>query len=254
MDVGLCPGNYYDYEDDNMATNREAEIVDELEPNKYWEDFQFPPDGRSLYFDPLNPPKGSLPQESILWCRISKGEIIDCPFPVTFIGDRKSAHITQGALGNSYFINSLRYLACEPKYIERLLVSDKYAHKGIYTIKFCKNGKWRYVHIDDRIPCRQSGAIHFCRNVNINETFAMLFEKAYAKLHGCYEAIVYGLIEHCMRDLTPSADVNVFRSEFMDKENGKSLREPSLKSGTYLAGGSSLIRTEKIRMIEKDFR
>jgi hypothetical protein len=40
----------------------------------------------------------------------------------------------------------------------------------------------RYVHIDDRIPCRQSGRVHFSRNSDPNETFAMLIEKAYAKV------------------------------------------------------------------------
>jgi len=49
-------------------------------------------------------------------------------------------------------------------------------------MKFYKAGKWRYVHIDDHIPCRQSGKVHYTRNANPNETFAILIEKAYAKL------------------------------------------------------------------------
>jgi hypothetical protein len=99
-------------------------------------------------------------------------------------------------------------LACYPEYIKRLFVSEKFALKGLYTLKFYKNGRWRYVHIDDRMPCRQSGTVNFCRNGNPNETFAMLIEKAYAKLHGCYEAIAVGLVEKVLYDLTPAAGVD----------------------------------------------
>lgn len=113
--------------------------------------------------------------------------------------------IEQGALGNKYFINALRLICSKPEFIKRVLVSDKFASKGLYTLKFCKAGKWRYVHIDDNIPCRQSGKVNFCRNKNPNEIFAMLIEKAYAKLHGCYEAIAYGLVEKVLHDFCYSS-------------------------------------------------
>ena len=41
----------------------------------------------------------------------------------------------------------------------------------------------------------------------------MLLEKGYAKLHGCYEALVHGLIERTMMDLTPAAFCDVQRNE-----------------------------------------
>ena len=82
-------------------------------------------------------------------------------------------------------------------------MSSANARFGIYTFKFYKAGAWRYVHVDDRIPCRQSGRVNFARNEDPNETFAMLIEKAYAKLHGCYEALIHGLSEKVMLDLTP---------------------------------------------------
>ena len=78
--------------------------------------------------------------------------------------------------------------------------------------------QWRYVHIDDRLPCRMSGRIHFCRNVNPNETFAMLFEKAYAKLHGCYEAIVYGSVDVTLRDMMPAAHVGTIKCDRIPPE------------------------------------
>lgn len=209
MDQALCAGNYLDYPDDETAKQREIELIENF-TGGFIDDI-FPPNARSLYLDPLNPPKGALPNESIKWFSISEGGLLGCENPILFNENASSANIIQGALGNNYFINALSLLACTPQYINRLIVSSKYASRGLYTFKFYKSGKWRYVHIDDHIPCRQSGKVHYCRNANPNETFAMLIEKAYAKLHGCYEAMSYGLVEYALMDLTPAAGINTVR-------------------------------------------
>ena len=123
-----------------------------------------------------------------------------------------------GALGDNYFVNALRTIACRPSCIRRLIVTEEYANRGVYTFKFYKNGRWRYVHVDDGIPSRNSGRVHYCRNSDHNETFAMLLEKAYAKLHGCYEAIAYGLLEKALHDLTGGAPLTL-RAESMLAED-----------------------------------
>lgn len=137
MNVGLCPGNYFDYEDDEMAIQREKEIASEIETR--WNDPTFPADGRSLYFDPMNPPKGSIPNECICWYRISSGEVAGCENPVLFLADPgTSALISPGALGDQYFVNALRALSCQRQFIERLIVSHIFSHIGMYTFKFFK--------------------------------------------------------------------------------------------------------------------
>jgi hypothetical protein len=205
---------HFDYPDDEMAIQRELEIGESIAVNTSYLDTVFPPNARSLYFDPLNPPKGTIPNESIKWFSLCQGTLAhceDCSKP--YWGDVSSPYILPGALGDSYFVNALSLLATQPTYMGRVLVSYAYASKGLYTFKFYKAGKWRYVHIDDYIPCRQSGKAHFARNRNPNETFAMLIEKAYSKLHGCYEAISYGLIEKVLQELTPAAGVETLRLE-----------------------------------------
>lgn len=250
VNEGLFEGNYEDYMNDDVACQREIDLLGDDDDDdsvaldvshhpgakknrktkmgSMFVDKAFPADGRSLYFDPINPPKGSIPQSCIEWKRISSGDIIGCTEPVLFCNNSASAEIDEGALGDSYFVNALRLLACASSgntktdldgvsqtqhFISRLLVSSKNAHKGIYTFKFFKAGSWRYVHVDDRIPCRQSGKVNFCRNKNPNETFAMLLEKAYAKLHGCYEALVYGLVSKCLYDMIPGGCVTTLKAE-----------------------------------------
>lgn len=211
LDVGICKGNYHDYIDDEMAIQREFDIIDDVKEGRFWEDPDFPANSSSLYFDPFNPPKGLLPERSLGWRRIAMREVPRCANPTTLVGDHRSPVIVQGTLGNRYFVNALRLLACYPHYIKRLLVSEKYKDRGMYTIKFFKEGKWRYVHIDDRIPCTLSNKVNFSRNRNPNELFVMLIEKAYAKLHGCYEAIANGLIDKVLQELCAGAHVDCIR-------------------------------------------
>lgn len=229
MDVGLCTDNYFDFEDVDIALQREIDLMDEVEGN--FTDSFFPPDSRSLYFDSLNPPNGCLPASCVKWQSISLGEVVNCDSPILFGDNSYTSMINQGALGNGYFVNALRLLACEPKYLKRLLVSTKFSSQGCYTWKFSKAGKWRYVNIDDRIPCTPSGKVNFCRNLNPQETFAMLIEKAYAKLHGCYEALNYGFIEKALVDLTQSAHVAVHRENIFALDNAADVIWDTLESG-----------------------
>ena len=76
------------------------------------------------------------------------------------------------------------------------------AQYGIYVIRFFKNFKWRYVVIDDRIPCKEGGEIIYARCKMANELWVPLIEKAYAKLHNCYQQLVAGDIGQALADMS----------------------------------------------------
>ena len=110
--------------------------------------------------------------------------------------------LVQGQLENKWWLTAITPLLNHPKYLNNLFVSKKYGAKGLYTVKLFKEGRWRYVHIDDKIPCDMAGVPLFSRSTNQNAAWILLLEKAYAKLHGCYERMGTGVVEEAMRDLT----------------------------------------------------
>lgn len=64
----------------------------------------------------------------------------------------------------------------------------------MYVMRFFKNYHWIYVVIDDLLPCLASGEIYYgkCKpqpGFNISKEFwVSLIEKAYAKIHNCYQS------------------------------------------------------------------
>jgi hypothetical protein len=78
----------------------------------------------------------------------------------------------------------------------------------MYTVRFNKAGKWRYVHIDDRIPCDLRGQPIFARSSNPNEVWPLIIEKAYAKLHQCYEGLNAGANHTCTHTLAQVSNFN----------------------------------------------
>lgn len=78
-----------------------------------------------------------------------------------------------------------------------------YATKGIYVFRFFKEFKWRYVIIDDMIPCFSATKKPvFGRCSELHELWVPLVEKAYAKLHGCYETLISGFIDDALTDMS----------------------------------------------------
>lgn len=70
-------------------------------------------------------------------------------------------------------------------------------------MRFFKNFQWLYVIVDERIPCDSETRVPvFGRCKRLNEIWVPLIEKAYAKLHGCYENLISGYIHEGIQELT----------------------------------------------------
>jgi hypothetical protein len=83
-----------------------------------------------------------------------------------FIDGIDQGDIVQGTLNNCWFLSALGILACTGIGNLEKLFTAKSAQYGLYQCRFYKDGEWRLVSIDDRLPVTPSGTIAFgrCRN------------------------------------------------------------------------------------------
>ena len=129
--------------------------------------------------------------------------------PVLFKNDWEVEGIIQSPhLDNRWFISALNIVAGNREQPDRMFMCDcQYKDKGFFVIKFYRDDPlsdddWAVVLVDDRIPCDASGLAAFCRNKDPSVYWAMIVEKAYAKLSGSYEAMQGGTVVQGLEDLT----------------------------------------------------
>ena len=100
--------------------------------------------------------------------------------------------ITQGNLGNCYFLSALSSLAKFPELIYKIFRTKQVNQCGYYEIIMFIDGEWQIVIIDDFFPTSSNtGNIAFTRP-NGNELWVILLEKAWAKINGGYINIIGG--------------------------------------------------------------
>ena len=102
-------------------------------------------------------------------------------------------------LGDCWFLGALAVMASREDLL-RKVVATAVPEKGLYSFRFSKFGEWHEVVVDDRIPVAKAGPL-FASGKNPDETWTMLIEKAYAKLHRTYGALVGGWVHDALVDM-----------------------------------------------------
>ncbi|KAK8727150.1 hypothetical protein OTU49_009721 [Cherax quadricarinatus] len=164
-----------------------------LDEGTLFEDPEFAAEDSSIFFS-RSPPK---PFE---WKR--PHEITD--EPQLFIDGASRFDVKQGELGDCWLLAAVANLTLNKRLFYQIVPSDQgfgdnYA--GIFHFRFWQYGRWVDVVIDDRLPTFY-GRLVFMHSEERNEFWSALLEKAYAKLHGSYEALKGGTTCEAMEDFT----------------------------------------------------
>ena len=95
--------------------------------------------------------------------------------------------VKQGRLADCYFMSCLAALAEIEGRVESLFNTKEVNAAGIYSINLYVNGRKQEVIVDEYIPCDPANGLPaFGYSADSGEIWAMLIEKAWAKLHGTY--------------------------------------------------------------------
>uniref|UniRef100_G3VZS2 Calpain-3 n=1 Tax=Sarcophilus harrisii TaxID=9305 RepID=G3VZS2_SARHA len=164
-----------------------------LEKKVLYVDPDFPPNETSLFYSQKFPIQ-------FVWKR--PPEI--CENPRFIIGGANRTDICQGDLGDCWFLAAIACLTLNERLLFRVIPHDQTFtenYAGIFHFQFWRYGDWVDVVIDDCLPTYNNQLV-FTKSNHRNEFWSALLEKAYAKLHGSYEALKGGNTTEAMEDFT----------------------------------------------------
>lgn len=178
-------------------------LIDEIkrkydETGELFEDPEFLPDDNSLYKDPTNPPDYAKDAPFVEWKRPQ--EIASKPQFV--VDDMTPGDIIQGVVGDCWLLGSFCCLATRVELLNNLIVYNGMEY-GVVVLQFFKNGEWKPVVVDTRLPYDSKAKKLLYARCERNDEFWICFlEKAYAKLYKCYQELDGGKMQEGLVDLT----------------------------------------------------
>ena len=128
--------------------------------------------------------------DNIIWLKAE--EIFNYQQYNIFVNDISIDDVRQGYLGNCYFMSSLAAMTNIPQLICQLFRSFQISKNGCYEIGLNIEGEWQIILLDDYFPCSKTTRVPIFAKPNGPELWAMLLEKAWAKINGGYLNITGG--------------------------------------------------------------
>jgi len=143
-------------------------------------------------------------------------------------GGPRPDDISQGMLGDCWFLCCLAVLAERPRLLERVMLSRELDSSsggsgsggsgsgsgggdgaaaalepsGAYPVRLCIDGEWRVIIVDDLFPRRRGSSGLAFAKAKRQQLWVPLIEKAYAKAHGSYSAIEAGQVDEGLAAIT----------------------------------------------------
>lgn len=183
---------------ENLRKQEESEALTKWENitqyckdnNELFVDDSFPPAAKSLYYNP-NATSNTESNPVVQWRRPHEINCDGGNFPWAIFRTPLPSDICQGVLGNCWLLSALAVLAEREDLVKEVLVTKEVCSQGAYQVRLCKDGRWTTVLIDDLLPCDKRGHLVYSQ-AKRKQLYLPLIEKAVAKIHGCYEALVSG--------------------------------------------------------------
>ncbi|KAK7574346.1 hypothetical protein V9T40_011537 [Parthenolecanium corni] len=164
-----------------------------LKRGELWEDPDFPATQASVFYH-------QKPPFQFVWKRPKEV----CNRPV-FVHDTPTQFdITPGKMGDKWLVSCLGVLYLTKGLFYRVVPADQTFstdYAGVFRFRLWWCGEWVEVMVDDRMPT-VNGKLAFLQSQYSDQFWPGLLEKAYAKLHGSYEALKYGTFLDGLADLT----------------------------------------------------
>lgn len=167
-----------------------------------------------------------IEEDKIVWLRGKEiyGE------DVKLFGDSITIEdISQGKVGNCYFISSISALGEFPKLVAQLFKTKTVPENGCVEIAMQLDGEWQIVCLDDYFPCDKETKTPIFANSKSKVLWPLFIEKAWAKVNGGYANIVVGDTIEVFQTFTPFNAVPIE----IAKENKKSLWENIRDADAY---------------------
>jgi len=164
-----------------------------LKRGELWEDPDFPAAQTSVFYHQTPPFQFQWKRPKDLCSR--PGFIQDGPAQFD-ISPGKMDRWLVSCLGVLYLNKGLFYRVVPA---DQSFSGEQYA--GVFRFRLWWCGEWTEVLVDDRLPTVH-GRLAFLQSQRSDHFWPGLLEKAYAKLHGSYEALKYGSLLDGLADLT----------------------------------------------------
>ena len=174
-------------------------------------------------------------KDIIIWKRVTATDLY--PKWKVFEGEIEYKDVQQGSLGDCYFLSSIATLTKYPKLIYEKFRTKSFNEEGYYEVIFFIDGEWQIIFIDDWFPYDTSKNIFAFAKPNNNELWAMLLEKAWAKLNGGYSNIIGGIVSDPLTALTGFPTEFLYHEDLDESEIYNKI-EQGVKDGSIMSSAS----------------